>query len=262
MRPLNIQYAIAGDEDKVYILEANPRASRTVPLVSKVCGISMVPVATEIIMGELSGKPFDMDTLKERAIPHYGVKEAVLPFNMFPEVDPLLGPEMLSTGEVLGLANSFGKAYLKAQEAAGNTIPVCGGVFISVNNADKEAIVPIARRFVQNGYTLISTSGTAAALQSHGVPVRKVRKLYEGESEIPGMMENGDIALLINTPSHNPDTDHDDSYIRKTAIRKKIPYVTTVAAACALIDGIAEISGNALNPVKPLQQYLADINII
>ena len=228
---MNIQYAIANDT--VYVLEANPRASRTVPLVSKVCNIPMARLATQIMLGK---KLSDLD-LNKKSIPHFGVKEAVFPFNMFPEVDPLLGPEMRSTGEVLGMADSFGLAYFKAQEAAQQRLPETGGVFLSVSDADKPGAVAVARRFVEMGFTIIATSGTHALLKSHNIPSEPVLKLHEGRPNVVDRITNKEIALVINTPSGKREK-HDDSYIRKAAIRFKLPYITTIAAAIAAARGI------------------------
>jgi carbamoyl-phosphate synthase large subunit len=228
---MNIQYAIC--QDVVYVLEANPRASRTVPLVSKVCAIPMARLATEIMLGTSIAAL----GLKSQPVPHYGVKEAVFPFNMFPEVDPLLGPEMRSTGEVLGMADSFGLAYFKAQEAAQQRLPETGGVFLSVSDADKPGAVAVARRFVEMGFTIIATSGTHALLKSHNIPSEPVLKLHEGRPNVVDRITNKEIALVINTPSGKREK-HDDSYIRKAAIRFKLPYITTIAAAIAAARGI------------------------
>ncbi|MDL2232309.1 carbamoyl-phosphate synthase large subunit [Ruminococcaceae bacterium OttesenSCG-928-L11] len=254
---MNIQYAIA--DDKVYILEANPRASRTVPLVSKICNVSMVPIATRIIMGEYSGKPFDLNTLKEKTIPHYGVKEAVFPFNMFPEVDPLLGPEMLSTGEVLGLADTFGMAFFKAQEATKVGLPLEGSVFISVNNADKEEVVQVAKDFAGLGFGIYSTSGTAKFLGERGVEVTPLPKLHEGGRDIVELISDGKINIIVNTPTHTTNAAEDDSYIRKEAIRTRTPMFTTMRAAEAVTMGIADARAARKQEIKSLQQYHSEI---
>lgn len=254
---LNIQYAIA--EDKVYILEANPRASRTVPLVSKVCNIRMVPVATRIIMSDISGQTVDLTAMPERNVRHYGVKEAVFPFNMFPEVDPQLGPEMLSTGEVLGISESFGTAFYKAQEAAGLKLPLSGSVFISVSDTDKEGAAEVAKGFYDMGYTIYSTKGTAKFLEGHGVEARVVNKLHEGGSNILELIDNKEIAIIVNTHTVTPNASEDDSYIRKAAIKNKTPYCTTIAAAKATVNGIADQKSKAATVVKSLQQYHQEI---
>lgn len=249
---LNIQYAIA--HDTVYILEANPRASRTVPLVSKVCNISMARLATEIMLGK---RIADLN-LKQRAIPHFGVKEAVFPFNMFPEVDPLLGPEMRSTGEVLGLAKSPGLAFFKAEEATQQRLPAEGTVLITVLEKDRSAVPEIARRFKKLGFKIKATEGTHKFLAEHGVESEHILKLHEGRPNIIDAIKNGEIQLVINTPSGKL-SKYDDSYIRKSAIKYKVAYITTLAAAMAAARGIeAYQSDHGL--VKSLQSYHMDIN--
>ncbi len=244
---MNIQYAIY--KDQVYILEANPRASRTVPLVSKVCAIPMPRLAVQAILG----KSLDIPASLQQTIPYFGVKEAVFPFNMFPEVDPVLGPEMRSTGEVLGLASSYGLAFYRAQEATGTSLPLTGTVLMTVAEADKSQILATARIFAASGFKLLATSGTAAFLQQHGVDVVSVQKMHEGRPNIADLLKNGEIHLVINTPIGKQSL-HDDSYIRKTAIRYKVPYITTAAAAQAAALGIAErIQGREL--IKSLQEY-------
>ena len=223
---MNMQYAIA--DDKVYVLEANPRASRTVPLVSKVCNIKMVKLATEIITSELTGKPSPVANQKESKITHCGIKQAVFPFNMFPEVDPVLGPEMRSTGEVLGMADTFGGAYYKAQEGAGMILPVEGKVLFSVNDLDKPQLVEIARGYYDAGFELVATSGSYNLIKEAGIPVEKIKKIQEGRPNINDALTNRDLAMIVNTPRGKQST-HDDSYLRKSAIKLKIPYVTNLA---------------------------------
>ncbi|WP_300465197.1 carbamoyl-phosphate synthase large subunit [Desulfobacula sp.] len=229
---LNIQYAIASD-DKVYILEANPRASRTVPLVSKVCGFSMASIATELALGK---KLEDMN-LKKREYAHFGVKESVFPFNMFPEVDPLLGPEMRSTGEVLAMADSFPQAFFKAQEAAQQPLPTSGTVLITVAERDKESILKAAQEFININFAIRATDGTAKFLKENDIPCETVLKIHEGRPNIVDEIKNGSIELLVNTP-HGSKSEHDDSEIRKAAIRHNVPYITTTAAATAAAVGI------------------------
>jgi len=224
---MNMQYAI--EKGKVYVLEANPRASRTVPLVSKVCNVRMVPIATDIITSELTGRPSPVPALKEQHIPYYGVKEAVFPFNMFPEVDPILGPEMRSTGEVLGLSTYYGEAFYKAQEATQTLLPTSGTVLISVNRKDKDEVIEIAQLFEKAGFKILATSGTYAIITAAGVKAEKVKKLQEGRPNINDLITNGSIDLIINSPS-GKESAHDDSYLRKAAIKAKIPYVTNVTA--------------------------------
>ncbi|MFC1534136.1 carbamoyl-phosphate synthase large subunit [Thermodesulfobacteriota bacterium] len=248
---MNIQYAIANDT--VYILEANPRASRTVPLVSKVCNISMARLATQIMLGK---KLSDLD-IKPRSIPHFGVKEAVFPFNMFPEVDAILGPEMRSTGEVLGLADSFGLAFYKAQEATQQVLPSDGTVLITVSELDRPAVLELARQFGNLGFKIKATNGTHRFLSEHGIESEHILKMYEGRPNIMDGIKNGEIQLVINTPSGKL-SKHDDSYIRKTAISYKIPYITTLAAALAAARGIKAFR-KGHGKVKALQIYHSDI---
>ena len=248
---MNIQYAIANDT--VYILEANPRASRTVPLVSKVCNISMARMATQIMLGK---KIKDLD-IAPKTIPHFGVKEAVFPFNMFPEVDPILGPEMRSTGEVLGLANTFGLAFFKAQEAAQQNLPSEGAVLLTVSENDRPAVLEVANQFQKLGLKIIATKGTHNFLTENGIPSEPIQKMHEGRPNIVDSIKNGEINLVINTPSGKL-SKHDDSYIRKAAIKYKVPYITTLAAASAAAKGIsADRKGHG--EVKSLQRYHADI---
>jgi len=248
---MNIQYAIANDT--VYILEANPRASRTVPLVSKVCNVSMARLATQLMLGK---RISDLN-LEHRMIPHFGVKEAVFPFNMFPEVDPLLGPEMRSTGEVLGLSNSFGLAFYKAQQAAKQQLPSEGTVLITVADGDKKSARDVAKEFKNLGFNIRTTEGTHRFLADNGIDTEPILKMHEGRPNIVDAVKNGEIHLIINTPAGKL-SKYDDSYIRKAAIRYGIPYITTTAAAAAAAKGIAaRRSGDT--EVKSLQSYHAAI---
>lgn len=253
---MNMQYAI--EKGKVYVLEANPRASRTVPLVSKVCNIRMVPLATDIITSELTGRPSPVVELKEQAIPYYGVKEAVFPFNMFQEVDPVLGPEMRSTGEVLGLSPYYGEAFYKAQEATQSKLPLGGTVLISVNRKDKEEVVEIAQHFADDGFKIIATGNTFELIRGAGIEATRVNKLYEGRPNILDMITNGQIDLIVNSPV-GKDSVHDDSYLRKAAIKAKIPYMTTIAAARATAKGIRYVKEHGNGEVKSLQQLHSEI---
>ena len=253
---MNMQYAI--ENGKVFVLEANPRASRTVPLVSKVCNIRMVPLATDIITSEITGRPSPVESLKEQHIPYYGVKEAVFPFNMFPEVDPLLGPEMRSTGEVLGLSTYYGEAFYKAQEAAQSKLPLSGTVLISVNRKDKAEVVEIAQSFADDGFKILSTGRTYELITSAGIPAEKVNKLYEGRPNILDLITNGKIDLIVNSPVGKDDV-HDDSYLRKAAIKAKIPYMTTIAAARATAKGIRYVNKHGNGEVKSLQELHSEI---
>ncbi len=256
---MNMQYAI--EDGKVFVLEANPRASRTVPLVSKVCGIRMVPLAIEVITGELTGKPSPVPTLKERQIPYYGVKEAVFPFNMFPEVDPILGPEMRSTGEVLGLSRSAGGAYYKAAEATKSTIPLEGTVLISVNRQDKPEVAEVAKILYENGFKIMATGTTCDLINEAGIPAEKVKKLYEGRPNILDHISNGEIQLIINTPI-GKDSANDDSYLRKAAIKNKIPYITTMAAGKAAAEGIDHMRKRHTGEIHSLQEWHKEIKEI
>ena len=247
---MNMQYAI--ENGKVYVLEANPRASRTVPLVSKVCDIRMVPLAIDVIMQDYTHNPSPLPSLKEKHIPYYGVKEAVFPFNMFPEVDPVLGPEMRSTGEVLGLSSSFGEAFYKAQEATQTSLPLSGTVLISVSRKDKPEVKALAEAFHKAGFSLVATAGTAALIREAGIPVELVKKLSEGRPNILDLITNGKIQMIVNTPV-GKDSANDDSYLRKAAIKGKIPYITTMAAGFATAEGILYVKEHGRGEVHSLQ---------
>lgn len=248
---MNIQYAIYNDV--VYILEANPRASRTVPLVSKICNIPMAKIATEIMLG----KNLADFKLERKEIKHFGVKEAIFPFNMFPNVDPVLGPEMRSTGEVLGMADSFGLAFFKSQEATKTPLPIQGTVLITIGDRDKDKIVQTARNFVDMGFELMATGGTKKFLEENGIASRFINKIYEKRPNIVDALVNGEIDLVVNTPAGKM-SEYDDSYIRKTAIKCNVPYITTTAAAFAATQGIKERLNGAYH-VKSLQQYHKEI---
>jgi carbamoyl-phosphate synthase large subunit len=248
---MNIQYAIYNNT--IYILEANPRASRTVPLVSKICNISMARIATHILLGQ---KLSDFD-LKNRTITHYGVKEAVFPFNMFPAIDPLLGPEMRSTGEVLGIADSYSMAFFKSQEAIQSPLPINGRVLITIADRDKDRIIETARLFSDMGFIILSTVGTKQFLENNGIIADLILKVHEGRPNIVDAIKNGEVDLVINTPSGSL-SEYDDSYIRKNAIKYKIPYITTTSAALASAQGIKE-RRNGSYKVRSLQEYHAAI---
>lgn len=261
---MNMQYAI--ENDTVYVLEANPRASRTVPLVSKVCGISMVPVATDIITSQITGRPSPVPELIAKKAAkageepaYYGVKEAVFPFNMFPEVDPVLGPEMRSTGEVLGLSSTPGEAFYKAEEAAGMTLPLSGAVLISLNDDDKPAAADIAISLAEDGFKIYATGRTYEVIREAGVEATRVMKNYEGgRPNVTDLIKNGEVDLVINSPIGRG-AEHDDGYLRRDAIKARIPYITTVAAGKAAAEGIRTVkklgSGNMLS----LQEYHAKL---
>jgi carbamoyl-phosphate synthase large subunit len=253
---MNMQYAI--ENGKVYVLEANPRASRTVPLVSKVCNVRMVPIATDIITSELTGRPSPVPALTEKSIPYYGVKEAAFPFNMFQEVDPVLGPEMRSTGEVLGLSPSFGEAFYKAQEGVNSKLPLEGTVLISVNKKDKTEVAEVAKIFHEDGFKILATGATYDIITAAGIPAEKVKKLYEGRPNVLDLITNGDIDLIINSPV-GKDSVHDDSYLRKAAIKGRIPYCTTIAAARAAAEGIRYVKTHKTGEIQSLQSLHSQI---
>ena len=253
---MNMQYAI--EDGKVYVLEANPRASRTVPLVSKVCNIRMVPLAIEIVTAELTGKESPVPALKEQNIPYYGVKESAFPFNMFQEVDPVLGPEMRSTGEVLGLSPYWGEAFFKSQEAIQSKLPLEGKVLISVSDKDKDELVELAKGFKENGFEILASKGTYKLITDNGIEAKEVKKLKEGRPNMMDIILNGEVDLIINTP-RGSESAADDSYLRKAAIKKKIPYMTTMAAAKATVNGIKTIKERGNSEVKSLQSLHAQI---
>jgi carbamoyl-phosphate synthase large subunit len=248
---MNIQYAIY--ENTVYVLEANPRASRTVPIVSKVCNISMARLATQVVLGKTLA---ELD-LKQRTIPHYGIKEAVFPFNMFHEVDPVLGPEMRSTGEVLGLSTSYGRAFYKAQEATQITLPLEGSVLFTIADRDKTAALEPVRLFRDLGFEVMATKGTHEFLKERGIETALVSKLGFGRPDLMDAVKTGRVGLLVNTPSGRKSTE-DSSNIRKAAIKYKVPYISTTAAAIAAAKGIAARREEAPK-VRPLQEYHANI---
>ena len=245
---MNIQYAIC--DDRVYILEANPRASRTVPIVSKVTGIPIARIATYLMLGK---KIKDFPELKKSKLPYVAVKEAVFPFNMFPEVDPLLGPEMKATGEVMGIADTFGLSFYKAQEAAGFELPLEGNVLLTVADKDKAGLLPIARKIDEMGFSIYATGGTNRFLEEHGIGSMKIKKIHEGRPNIVDAIKNKNIHLIINTPVGR-DSKYDDSYIRIMAIQYKVPHITSIAAAQASIEGAEAVKKEKILP-KCLQEY-------
>ena len=250
---INIQYAIC--DDKVYILEANPRASRTVPIVSKMTAAPIARIATQIMLGK---KIKDFPELVKRKLPYVGVKEAVFPFNMFPEVDPILGPEMKATGEVMGIADNFGLAFYKSQEAAGSRLPTQGNVLLTVSEKDKQALLPIAKKLQKLGFNIFATEGTGKFLKESGISNNVIKKLHEGRPNIADAIKNKEINLIINTPI-GKSSKYDDSYIRIMAIQHKIPYITTLAAAQASVEGIEAAKDKTILP-KSLQDYYKVLN--
>ena len=246
---LNVQFAVC--EDQVWIIEANPRASRTVPVVSKVTGMPLARIATYLMLGHSLSEYKDI--LKPHPQTYFGVKEAVFPFNMFPEVDPVLGPEMRATGEVMGLAPTFGMAYFKAQQAAGSRLPLKGTVLVSVSERERKYLLPIVRTLHELGFKLVATEGTAKFLAENGIPHSEVKKLNEGRPNVADLIKNREVALIINTPIGRLGK-IDDSCIRMLAIQYKIPYMTTIAAAKASAAGIREALHGDSSP-KSLQEY-------
>jgi carbamoyl-phosphate synthase large subunit len=234
----------------LYVLEANPRASRTVPLVSKVCNVQMARIATQLMLG---ARIRDLD-LRLKKMPHYGVKESVFPFDKMPEVDPVLGPEMRSTGEVLGMDKTFGQAFFKAEEAATPPLPVEGTVLISLSDKDASA-AQVGRQFAALGFRILATEGTRRFFAEHNIPCDLINKLHAGRPNILDVMTNKGIDLVINTPV-GKQSQQDDSYIRKAAIRMKVPYITTLTAALAAAKGIAAYRSGR-SGVKSLQAYHA-----
>ncbi len=253
---MNMQYAI--ENGKVYVLEANPRASRTVPLVSKVCNVRMVPIATDIITAELTGRPSPVPALRDRNIPYYGVKEAVFPFNMFPEVDPVLGPEMRSTGEVLGLSRSYGEAFYKAQEATQSVLPLEGNVLISVNRKDRDEAVTVAKKLRELGFSIFATGTTYEKITEAGIAAVQVKRMDEGRPNVYDLITNGDIQLVVNSPV-GKDSKTDDSYLRKAAIKAGVPYITTMAGAMASAEGIRKAKKGTDTSIMSLQELHAEI---
>ena len=253
---MNMQYAI--ENGKVFVLEANPRASRTVPLVSKVCGIKMVPLAVEAITRELTGRNSPLAELSERHIPYYGVKEAVFPFNMFQEVDPVLGPEMRSTGEVLGLANEPGEAFFKAEEAANAKLPLSGTVLMAVSDSDKKDISRIAEKFKAAGFNIMATEGTYEALKNSGIASVRVG---DRRPDVLDHIINGQVQLVVNTPREKAFTDIGSS-LRRGAIKAGIPYITTLAGADAAIEGIIAVKTHdgENKSLKSIKEWHALIN--
>ena len=251
---MNMQFAV--EDEKVYVIEANPRASRTVPLVSKVAGTQMAGIATRLMLGETVNS-LGLDN--KRMIPYFGVKEAVLPFDKFPEVDPVLGPEMRSTGEVLGLAETFGLAYFKSQEAALSPLPTeTGKILVSLSEKPADAAAAI-KAFSELGFEVIGTDGTIEYLKKNGVEGSIIAKIGEGRPDVLDAIKNREVKLIINTPSGRRDARADDCRIRQAAIKYKVPYLTTLAAARAAAEGISAAM-RGLGEVRSLQSYHASIS--
>lgn len=246
---MNIQFAVQGEQ--VFILEANPRASRTVPFVAKTTGIPLAGYAARIMSGEtLVGLNYTQEVIPV----HIAVKEAVLPFDKFPGTDTILGPEMRSTGEVMGIDEGFGRAYAKAELAAGQKLPLAGKVFVSATDRDKLAVVPVVRDLINLGFKIIATAGTKQVLAAQGLVVESVLKLHEGRPNVVDIIKNGQIQMIINTPS-GEEAQADGKLIRRTALVYKIPIVTTIAGATATAAAIKSLQSQPLE-VKALQDYI------
>ena len=257
---LNVQFAV--QDGRLYVIEANPRASRTVPFVSKATGVPMAKVAARVMAGEslaqlrTAGLIPERDPMIDLRFGHVAVKEAVLPFSRFPGVDTLLGPEMKSTGEVMGIDRSFGVAFAKAEEAAFGALPRSGSVFISVTDRDKRAMVLPARQLHAMGFELVATGGTADLLRRNGLPVKEVNKIGEEGENVADLIARGEIALIINTPTGSSGPRADGDYIRTAAVRHSVPAITTLAGVLAAVQGIEELKGHEAG-VMSLQEYLA-----
>ncbi|MDY0027446.1 MAG: carbamoyl-phosphate synthase large subunit [Candidatus Humimicrobiaceae bacterium] len=248
---INIQYAVK--DSIVYVLEANPRASRTIPFVSKSTGVPLAKIAALLMTGKKL-KDIDFNRVDPVSLNYYSIKEAVLPFNRFPGVDIILGPEMKSTGEVMGIDSSFGIAFAKTQIAINQEFPTSGSVFISVNDKDKQAITGIAKKLSELGFNIISTAGTATFLEENGIKCDKVLKIREGRPNVLDMIKNGKIDLIINTPEGSS-ARSDGYYLRTAAVFHNIPSVTTISGAAAMVQGIYEMKKNSEVKVKPIQDY-------
>jgi carbamoyl-phosphate synthase large subunit len=249
---INVQYAVK--DGVVYVLEVNPRASRTIPFVSKTIGVPLASLAARVMLGE---KLTDIGYTKEVIPPYVAVKEAVFPFTKFREFDPILGPEMRSTGEVMGIADTFGAAFAKAELAAGNGLPLDGMVMLTVNDHDKPKVVEIAKRFHAMGFGLVATTGTARYIREHGVPCDSVKKVSEGRPNGIDLLVNGEVQLLVNTPLGKR-SQKDDYSLRQVAITQRVPYTTTLSAASAATDAIQSLRDKP-KTVRSVQEWLADI---
>ncbi len=245
---MNVQFAIKDDE--VYLIEVNPRASRTVPFVAKAIGTPIAKIASRVMAGE---KLKDLPTIDRNAIDHIAVKEAVFPFARFPGVDPVLSPEMKSTGEVMGIDKDFATAFAKAQLGAGTLLPTGGTVFVSVKDSDKPVILPAVQKMADMGFTIIATGGTASYLEGQGIAVERVNKVAEGRPHIVDRITNGDVQLIFNT-TEGWQSLKDSKAIRTSALRAKIASFTTAAASVAAADAIEAVRSRALE-VRSLQSY-------
>jgi carbamoyl-phosphate synthase large subunit len=244
---MNVQFAI--HREQIYVIEVNPRASRTVPFIAKAVGIPLVRLASLVMAGRTLD---EVGLTSEPLVPAVFVKAPVFPFRRFPGVDPVLGPEMKSTGEVMGISRQFGNAFAKAWISAGHRLPTSGTAFISVQDRDKESVLPIARRLAELGFRLVATGGTARFLQSAGIDVERINKVYEGRPHIVDHLINRDIDLVINTPLGQA-SHEDDALIRQSALKFDIPCITTISGAGAAVEGIAALIDHGLD-VQSLQE--------
>lgn len=249
---MNIQYAVKND--KVYVLEVNPRASRTIPYVSKATGVPWAKIATRVMLGKSLR---ELGVCEEIKLKYFAVKEAVFPFNRFPGVDIVLGPEMKSTGEVMGIDESFGVAFMKSQIAAGQNVPLQGNVFVSVKDKDKRVIVFVVKKLVDLGFRIVATSGTAEVLRKAGIEVQNVFKIGEGRPDVMDLIKNGEVSLIINTPSGKKKMKQDEAQIRSEAVFQCIPVITTIAGSQATVNGIEAAIKKGFT-VKALQDYYPD----
>jgi len=247
---MNVQFAI--QNGTVYVLEVNPRASRTVPFVSKAIGRPLAKIAAKVMAGQSLAK---QNTLDERVPPFYSVKEAVFPFAKFPEADPILGPEMKSTGEVMGTGRTFGEAYAKAQAGSGVTLPTSGVCLISVRERDKPGAVELARKLQARGFELVATEGTAKMIEAAGIPCRRALKVREGRPHIVDMIKNGEIQLIVNT-TEGKQAMQESRSIRREAVARKVTYYTTLAAAHATCDALDHLNEVEVNRLQDLHREL------
>ncbi|MFZ5624873.1 MAG: carbamoyl-phosphate synthase large subunit, partial [Gemmatimonadota bacterium] len=245
---INVQYAIK--DGVVYVLEVNPRASRTVPFVSKTTGVPLASLAAAVMVGKTLD---ELGVQDERLRPYIAVKEAVFPFTKLPGVDLILGPEMRSTGEVMGIDHSFGMAFAKAQAAADGSLPLEGTVFVTVNDHDKPTVTPIVQRFVDLGFTIVATEGTSRYLRARGIPARTVLKVHEGRPNAIDLIVSGEVSLLINTPLGKL-TQQDDYLMRRSALQHRVPYTTTMSAAAAACDAIVALRSR-VREVRSVQEW-------
>ena len=252
---MNVQFAIQDDE--VYVLEVNPRASRTVPYVSKATGLQLAKIAARA----MAGRTLAEQGVEKEVVPsYYCVKEAVFPFVKFPGVDTILGPEMKSTGEVMGVGETFGEAFVKSQLAASAPMPESGLVFISVKNQDKEKTIPVAQGLVKLGFTIAATRGTAATLKEAGIPVQVVNKVTEGRPHIVDMLKNGEVSLVVNTVDERRNAINDSRAIRTHALAGRVTFYTTIAGARAAVEGmqyLRDSDGLRVYPLQDLHKKLA-----